>query len=140
MGAHFGNLLLIAAVGSLTACSTVSTTGPDGAVTVRSRDDFERYVEQVFRYQNSVGNDLISRTASTDELPPALQSAEEHMVESCHALNEIVVATAEGRDPGMKLKSALMRTIGQCDAAAHDLAAVLQGGNKSAAIDSPQHL
>lgn len=140
MGTRIGKFLLIAVAGPLTACSTVSTTGPDGAVTVRSRDDFERYVEQVFRYQNSVGNDLIAHTASTDELPPALQSAEENMVESCHALNEIVVATAEGRDPGMKLKTALMRTIGQCDAAAHDLATILQGENKSAALDSSQHL
>jgi hypothetical protein len=128
-------LLAFAPLLTLAACTSVSTTGPDGAVTVRSRAEFEEYVESVFRYQNLVGNDMISRTSMMEEIPEALLAAEEGMVQSCHHLNEMVVASAEGRTPTMNMKTALMRTIGDCDAAAHHLAAMLQGENQSAAVE-----
>ena len=59
------HLLLVTTLALLSACSTISTTEADGTITVRSRADFETYVEAVFRYQNNVGNDLISRGATT---------------------------------------------------------------------------
>ena len=140
MKMHYSLPLLAAIVGSLTGCSTVSTTEADGRVTVRSRDEFESYVESVFRMQNRVGNDLITLSGSVDELPLVLQSAEENMIERCHALNEIVVASAEGRAPGMAQKSALMKSIGSCDRAVHDLAALLQNNTQASAIEVGQHL
>jgi hypothetical protein len=135
MTSHNGHWLLFTTLGLLSACSTISTTAPDGAVTVRSRDEFEKYVESVFRYQNSVGNEMISRSLSVQQSDKPLQSAEERMVASCHYLNAVAVAHAEGRDPGLELKSGLMRTIGECDRAAHDLGELLEGGSQAATAD-----
>jgi hypothetical protein len=138
--AFAGRALAALGLGLIAACSTVATTTPQGERTVRSRDDFERYVEEVFRYQNLVGNDLIARSVSYEEMPPALQAAEEHMIESCHALNAVVIARAEDRDPGLALKRELARTIAACDQAAHAVGTLLQGNRPTAIIDTASHL
>lgn len=120
----------------LSACSTISTTSADGAVTVRSREEFETYVEAVFRYQNEVGNDLIALGPSTGEVAATLQLAEERMIQSCQYLNEIVVAHTEGHEPGLALKAGLIRTIGECDRAAHELGVLLRGGQQTATAEA----
>lgn len=135
-----GRLLAAAGLGLMAACSTVATTTPQGERTVRTRAEFERYVEQVFRYQNLVGNDLIARGVSYEEMPPALAAAEEQMVLSCHALNAVVVARAEDRDPGLALKRELARTIADCDQAAHAVGRLLQQDRPAAVVESVSHL
>jgi hypothetical protein len=135
-----GKLMAAVTLVAVTGCSTVATTTAEGERTVRKRAEFERYVEEVFRYQNLVGNDLIARSVSYEEMPPALQAAEEHMVESCHALNAVVIARAEDRDPGLALKRKLARTIADCDQAAHAVGSLLQGNRPTAIIDTASHL
>ncbi|MCC6715685.1 MAG: hypothetical protein IT496_10675 [Gammaproteobacteria bacterium] len=138
--AGIGRLLAAAGLGLMAACSTVATTTPQGERTVRTREEFERYVEQVFRYQNLVGNDLIARSVSSEEMPPALAEAEEHMVRSCHALNAVVIARAEDRDPGLALKRELARTIAGCDQAAQAVGRLLQQDRATAIVDTTSHL
>jgi hypothetical protein len=142
MTSHHGHVLLftILVPGLLSACSTISTTAADGAVTVRSREEFEKYVEAVFRYQNRVGNDLISLDATTGQVGATLRLAEQRMIERCNYLNEVVVAHGEGREPGLGLKAGLMRTIGDCDQAAHDLGALLQGSSQTVTAEAIQQL
>jgi hypothetical protein len=142
MTSHRGHWMLVTilAAALLSACSTISTTAADGAVTVRSREEFEKYVEAVFRYQNEVGNDLISLGASTGQVATALQLAENRMIESCRYLNDVVVAHTEGHEPGLALKAGLMRTISECDRTAHDLGVLLQGGRETATAEAMPQL
>ncbi|MCG3200899.1 MAG: hypothetical protein NFCOHLIN_00761 [Gammaproteobacteria bacterium] len=135
-----GRLLAAAGLALMGACSTIATTSPQGERTVRTRAEFERYVEQVFRYQNLVGNDLIARAGFDEKVPPALVEAEEHMVRSCQALNAVVIARAEDRDPGLALKRDLTRTIAACDQAAHAVGRLLQTDRPTASVDTASHL
>lgn len=138
--ARTGRLLAAMGLGLMAACSTVATSTPQGERTVRTRAEFERYVEQVFRYQNLVGNDLIARSVTYEEMPPALAAAEEQMVRICHALNAVAVARAEDRDPGLALKRELARTIADCDQAAHAVGRLLQEDRPAAFLDTASHL
>lgn len=135
-----GRLLTAAGLALIAACSTVTTVSPQGERTVRTREEFEDYVEQVFRYQNLVGNDLIARADSDQVMPPALVEADEHMVRSCQALNAVVIARAEDRDPGLALKRELARTIAACDQAAHAVGRLLQTDRPTAIVDTASHL
>ncbi len=102
---------------------------PDGSIEYKSKEDFERYVEAVFRYHNRVENDLITATAFMDEtkLDPnsPLVRAEETAAARCKPLNDIVSATIEGRELGFFLKLQLPEAVPACEKASQRLEALL---------------
>lgn len=119
----------------LSACATVSATAPGDKAVATSREDFRGHVETVFRFQNQVASDLITRYELSGD--PAIQpsaellAAEDRMQESCRYLNEVVAVSIDGKDPDIGLKLNLMKTIDDCDAAAHKLASMLYGAGQT---------
>jgi hypothetical protein len=124
----------------LTACATVTTRGPGGEETVRTREEFSDYVGKVFRFENSVASNLITRYELSEDTnggkSAELLGAEARMENSCRYLNEMVVASAEGRDPGMALKRKLQETIAACEAAAHDVAHLIGSTEQAVVLDT----
>lgn len=86
-----------------------------------SQEEFEKYVEQVFRYHNQVMNDLIEtapdRVAQSPDESKKLDAAESRMVMTCRILNEIVTESMSGENPGLKLKLDLIDSVPACEAA-----------------------
>jgi len=85
-----------------------------------SRDEFAEYVESTFRYHNKIVNELITAfIISAEEIPfdPVLIRAEEQMAAGCRPLNEMVLATIEGRELSRWAKLQLMNQVPVCAAA-----------------------
>lgn len=86
-----------------------------------SQDEFEKYVENVFRYHNQVMNDLIEtaadRVTQSPEESKKLDAAEARMILTCQVLNEIVTEAMSGENPGLKLKLDLIESVPDCEAA-----------------------
>jgi hypothetical protein len=119
-----GPLLVI-----LTACSQVQVRYPDGRTEYQSREEFAAYVEQVFRYQNRVLNDLIvySSLVESDEFfsDPELLLAERTMARECRALIDAVAARLEGGEPGFFQKLSLPASVPACEQASRRLELLL---------------
>ncbi|MGQ0657231.1 MAG: hypothetical protein ACT4NU_03915 [Chromatiales bacterium] len=133
-------LTTIALSSAFTACATVTTTTPTGERLVRSHEEFSDYVEQVFRFQNRVGSDLITYyelSGDSSREPGAdLMAAEERMVQSCRYLYEVVMAHIEGREPGLDLKMKLVDTITDCEYATRDLAHLIDDSGHAVVLES----
>lgn len=125
---------------TLTACTAVPTTTPAGERVWRTPEQFSVYVEEVFRYENRVGSDLIDHyelAADAGSEPRAdLLAAEERMVESCRYLHEVIMSHIEGREPGMALKMMLVETIADCEYAARDVSHLIGVGGQSVVLES----
>ena len=123
----------------LSACVTMSAPAPGDKVVSTSHEDFRGHVETVFRFQNQVASDLITRYELSED--PAIQPsaellvAEDRMQESCRYLNEVVAISIDGKEPDIGLKLNLMKTIDDCDAAAHKLASMLYGAGQSVVME-----
>ena len=113
------------AIASLTAlllaCSSITTHKTTGEEVSMTQEEFEKYVEKVFRYHNQVMNDLIEtatdRASQTVEESRKLDAAEARMVTMCRILNEIVAESMSGENPGFKLKLDLIDSVPACEAA-----------------------
>lgn len=101
----------------LTGCAGITTVMPDGEETTRSREDFEKYVESVFRRQNraslEVGQLLNDEISARDS--DQFERAEGYMLKACSALNRVARQEMERNDPGILLKMEVRDTIGECD-------------------------
>lgn len=133
--------LLAAALGAaLTACTTVTTTTPAGERVARTPEEFSAYVEQVFRYENRVGSDLIDHyelAEAAGSHPRAdLLAAEERMIESCRYLHEVIISHLEGRVPDLALKMKLVDTIADCEYAARDVSRLIGVAGQSVVLES----
>lgn len=113
----------------LIACTAITTKTPDGLEVTRSRDEFEQYVESVFRRQNQasleVGQMLDDAVASPRERL-ALETAEQKMLVACDALNQVAHQRMEQNDPGIVLKIEVKNTIGDCDFATRELERLIE--------------
>ncbi|MCI0668421.1 MAG: hypothetical protein L0Y43_10245 [Methylococcaceae bacterium] len=102
---------------ALAACTGITTTTPDGRETTRSREEFERYVEAVFRRQNQAS--VEAGQLLNEEIKPgdriALEAAERNMLRACSALNQVVKQKMERENPGIFLEMEVRDTIGACD-------------------------
>lgn len=96
---------------------------PDGGKTSRSVDEFEGYVESVFRRQNrailETGQLLDEDLSQQDSL--TLEKAEHRVLEACTALNQVVKHQMEQKKPGILLELKVKNTIGDCDFATRTL-------------------
>jgi hypothetical protein len=100
-----------------TGCATVTTISPDGQKTTRSREEFESYVESVFRRQNQASlevGQLLNEGLNAED-SAALETAERRMLSACSALNEVVRKEMDQTDPGILLEMEVRDTIGDCD-------------------------
>ena len=101
----------------ITGCAGITTVLPDGRETTRSREEFERYVESVFRRQNKASlesGQLLSEEIDSQK-SAELESAERYMLRSCSALNQVVQENMDRKDPGILLEIKVRDTIGACD-------------------------
>jgi hypothetical protein len=111
----------------LAGCATITTVTPDGQKTTRSREEFERYVELVFRRQNQASLEVgqLLDEEVNPEVSRQFEFAERRMLDACSALNQIARHEMERDDPGIVLELEVRDTIGDCDFATRVLEQLL---------------
>ncbi|WP_236994353.1 hypothetical protein [Candidatus Methylomicrobium oryzae] len=92
-----------------------------------SKEEFARYVEEVFRFQNRMTSEVMMLTA-TDEGNdfPGLLKSEQRMQLVCAPLNEYVSRDIEGLGSGLSLQRQVVKTAFDCDRAAHEVDRLLR--------------
>jgi len=95
----------------------------------QSREEFERYVENVFRLQNSLTSEVMMLQETEDfKSPEQLLQAEQHMRRQCAALNEYVARDVDGQSSGFLLRRRVENTAAECERAAKDLRELIKPG------------
>jgi hypothetical protein len=132
-------LLMLAGLlagGCASTGTPTATPDPTPTAQVASADDDR--VKQVFVYQGRVANDLLERYQFADgpeaEMDPVLSAAEVRMNEACTWLNQAAVAYLAGGEPGWRLKMRVYASVGDCEAAADDVAALLDQESQPFAV------
>ena len=115
----------------LQGCSGVATRDAGtGMPTAAAQSSQESHIREVFVYQGRVANDLLERLqfelGPDFEIDPELASAEANMTGSCTYLNQAAVSYLEGGEPGWRLKMKMLSTVDACEAAARDVASLLE--------------
>ena len=90
-----------------------------------TREEFTRYVENVFRLQNNITSEIMAlqETDATDN--QGLLKAEQYMQEACAPLNEYVSRESEGLDTGLFLRRRVEKTAVDCEQKALKVKALL---------------
>lgn len=93
-----------------------------------SRDEFEKYVETVFRFQNSMTSEvmMLSDSGFVGDFDRLLQ-AEQHMQKVCEPLNQYVSRDMDGLSTGFLLRRQVVKSTRDCDHAAHEVEVLLNG-------------
>jgi len=121
-------------------CASTGSTNatPDPTPTAQAASADEDRVKQVFVYQGRVANDLLERYQFADdletEMDPVLSAAEARMNEACSYLNQAAVAYLAGSRPGWRLKMRVYASVADCEAAADDVAALLDQQSQPFAV------
>jgi len=119
------NVILILLAMIMTGCASPFSAGY-GAHGL-SRDEFARYVEEVFRFQNRMTSEVMM-LLPTDESGSShddLLLAERQMHEVCASLNEYAVRESEGQRIGLFLSRNLEKSAVDCEQAALRVQALL---------------
>lgn len=88
----------------------------------QSREDFEHYVEQVFRFQNRLTSDMMMLQENNDfKGNEKLLQAEQVMRQQCDPLNEYVARDVDGQSSGFFLRRRVENTAVDCERAAKEL-------------------
>jgi hypothetical protein len=109
----------------LSGCSIPFFSGYGG--TGQTREEFSRYVENVFKLQNSMSSQMMA-LADSDEKPKnidALLQAEQRMQKQCEALNEYATLDSEGSSVSLLLQSRVEQSAKDCETAAKELQVLL---------------
>jgi hypothetical protein len=105
----------------LAGCSTVHTQSPEGEALSMTREEFGRYVEQVFRHHNQVVNSLMEFSDEDESDDPdevrELAAAKARMYDLCRPLNETIEESLVGREIGLRTQMALMDAVPACERA-----------------------
>jgi len=92
-----------------------------------SKEEFARYVEEVFRFQNRMTSEVMMLTAGDDDSDfSALLKSEQHMQQVCAPLNEYVSRDIDGLGTSLTLRRKVVKTTLDCDHAAHEVEALLK--------------
>ncbi|WP_420538356.1 hypothetical protein [Methylotuvimicrobium alcaliphilum] len=85
-----------------------------------SRDAFEVYVEQVFRFQNRLTNEVMLLSLRSEDLNQYndIFLAEHKMHEICSPLNEYVAKIMDNQNAGLLLMRRVERSVMPCEQAA----------------------
>ena len=121
---NFPSLMLMAITLMLSGCAT-PFFGGYGAKG-QSREEFTRYVEGVFRLQNSMTSEIMA-VLETDDAKnhDALLEAEQHMEEACGPLNEYVSRESDGLSIGLFLRRRVEKSAIDCEQAAQKVKSLL---------------
>ena len=114
---NFSGLIMISVMLLLSGCSThlMGSYGAKG----QTMEEFTRYVEGVFRLQNSMTSEIME-LQENDELNnrDVLLKAEQTMQETCAPLNEYVSLETEGLSTDVSLLKRVEKTAVDCEQAA----------------------
>jgi hypothetical protein len=107
----------ISLVTTLSGCALLGGYGAKG----QSKDDFVRYVEQVFRLQNKMTSEIMALSDNEDatQQNPNLTQAEQQMQKMCADLNEYVSRDMDGLRTGLLLRRRVEKSAMDCEKAAH---------------------
>jgi hypothetical protein len=109
----------------LMACSVPIIGGYGSAG--RSREEFERYVEDVFKLQNQVTSQVMLLLESGDiQSEQPVMKAEQHMQEICSPINEYASRDIDGLTIGFFLRRQVEKSAEDCDKAAHEVTVLLK--------------
>jgi len=143
-----GTTPLVLMLASLLLAGGCASTGgpsatPDPTPTAQAASADDDRVKQVFVYQGRVANDLLERYQFADgpeaEMDPVLSAAEARMNEACSYLNQAAVAYLAGSEPGWRLKMRVYASVDDCEAAADDVAALLDQESQPFAVSEVAH-
>ena len=122
--AGFPGLVLMAITLLLSGCTTpfFGGYGTKG----QSREEFTRYVEEVFRLQNGMTSEIMA-LLETDDVKnyDALLQAERHMQETCAPLNEYASRDSDGLNIGFFLRRRVEKSAIDCEQAAQKVKSLL---------------
>lgn len=93
----------------------------------QTREEFTRYVENVFKLQNSMTSEMMG-LADSDDKPAdmdALLRAEQSMQKKCEALNQYAALDSEGENVSLLLQNRVAQSAKECEKAAKDLQTLL---------------
>jgi hypothetical protein len=93
----------------------------------QTREEFARYVENVFKLQNSLTSEIMGM-ADSDDKPAnmdALLQAEQNMQKKCEALNEYATLDSDGSSASLLLQTRVAQSAKACETAAKDLQALM---------------
>jgi hypothetical protein len=92
----------------------------------RTREEFAKYVEDVFKLQNHVTSQLMILMESGDiKSQQPITKAEQHMQEKCSPINEYASRDIDGLNIGFTLRRQVEKSAEDCDKAAHELKSLL---------------
>jgi hypothetical protein len=92
-----------------------------------SKEEFARYVEEVFRFQNRMTSEVMMlTTAEEGENYSVLLKSEQHMQQVCAPLNEYASRNIDGLSNGLSLQRQVVKTAMDCDRAAHEVELLLK--------------
>ena len=109
---NFPGLMLMSIALMLSGCAT-SFFGGYGSNGL-TKEEFTRYVEGVFRLQNSLTSEIMALPETDD----ALFEAEQHMREACAPLNEYASRESEDLNIGLFLRRRVEKSANNCEQAA----------------------
>jgi hypothetical protein len=114
---NFPVLMLMSMTLVLSGCAT-PFFGGYGAKG-QSREEFTRYVEGVFRLQNSMTSEIMALLETDDaKNHDVLLQAEQQMQEACGPLNEYVSRESDGLNIGFFLSRRVEKSAIDCEQAA----------------------
>lgn len=112
-------------MGLLSSCAgpMLGSYGPIG----HSREEFEHYVEEVFRFQNEMTTKvmMLLETEEKNNIEQILQS-EQRMHQICEPLDVYVSRDMDGLSKSFSLRRQVMKSTSDCDHAAHELNKLLE--------------
>lgn len=117
-------LVLIASAVFLSGCGApfLGEFGQSG----HSREEFGHYVEEVFRFQNSITSEVMMLLEAGEvENRDVLLRSEQNMHRICEPLNEYVSRDIDGLSTGFFLRRKVVKSTMDCDHAAHEVKALL---------------
>jgi hypothetical protein len=121
---NFPGLKLMLISLMLSGCATpfLGGYGANG----QSREEFTRYVEEVFRLQNSMTSEIMLLPETDDaKNHDALLEADQHMQEACGPLNEYVSRDIDGLNIGLFLRRRVEKSAADCEQAAQKVKSLL---------------
>jgi hypothetical protein len=109
-----GRAALLIVTLAVQACVAVSTA--DGQRMALTSPAFRSYVERVFREQNRVADQIAFALEAADS-SPALEAAEQALIDACAGVNELATARRDDRRLGLRRTSHDARSVPACERA-----------------------
>jgi hypothetical protein len=121
-GNGFNGHYLVIVITGLFVSGCVGVYGSKG----QSREEFEHYVEDVFRLQNQMTSEaMMLLDSNTVKNSAPLLLADQQMQQACDALNEYAARDIDGLSTGIFLRHRVEQSALKCERAAQKLKSLL---------------